>query len=116
MDNLERNLDLILVTYKGKLADNFSVISAQNKMTSSLFYLLGKKCYLFDLSIYKFFMSCYVMLCYVMLCYFVLCYVILCDVMLCYVMLCYVILCYVMLCYVMSCYVMLCYVMLCCVM
>ena len=62
MDNLERNLDLILVTYKGKLADNFSVISAQNKMTSSLFYLLGKKCYLLDLSIYKFLMLCYVML------------------------------------------------------
>jgi hypothetical protein len=45
MDDLERNLDLILVKYKGKLEDNFSVISAQNEMTSSLFYLLGKKYY-----------------------------------------------------------------------
>ena len=43
MDDLERNLDLILAKYKGKLEDNLSVISAQNKVTSSLFYLLGKK-------------------------------------------------------------------------
>ena len=73
MDNLERNLDLILAKYRGKLEDNFSVSAAQNKMTSSLFYLLGKKCYLFDLFINFLF---YVLICYVMLCYVRLRYVI----------------------------------------
>ena len=42
MENLERNLESILTKYKCKLEENFSVISAQHKLTSSLFYILGK--------------------------------------------------------------------------
>jgi hypothetical protein len=83
MDNLERNLDLILAKYKGKLEENFSVISAQNKMTSSLFYLLGKKCYSFNLFINLLF---YVLICYVMLCYVMLYSVMLCHVILYYIL------------------------------
>ena len=41
METLEQNLALILAKYKRKLEENFTVIAAQNKLSSDLFYLLG---------------------------------------------------------------------------